>query len=201
MAQFPKSEAEIMALAQDLSGGLTTHADLFPAPPVSADALREKIAAYGNARDAATAAQARASETTTAKKAALSDLTDAMKVVLRYAEIMVQDDTQLARIGWSGRRARSALERPGQCGSLAVVQQNKGSVTLAWKEPADGGKPAAYIIQRRELPDGAWTNAGTAVDTEATLTDQPRGKTLEFRVLAVNKAGNGEASNVVAVVL
>ena len=34
-----------------------------------------------------------------------------------------------------------------------------------------------------------------------TLVDQSRGKDLEYRVLAINKAGEGEASNTVFVVL
>ena len=34
-----------------------------------------------------------------------------------------------------------------------------------------------------------------------TLVDQPRGKELEYRAVAVNKAGDGEPSNTVMAVL
>jgi len=33
------------------------------------------------------------------------------------------------------------------------------------------------------------------------IIDQPRGKELEYRIIAVNKAGDGEPSNTVMVVL
>ena len=37
--------------------------------------------------------------------------------------------------------------------------------------------------------------------TEATLVEQPKGKELEYRIIAVNKAGEGEPSNTEMVVL
>lgn len=37
--------------------------------------------------------------------------------------------------------------------------------------------------------------------TEATLVEQPKGKELEYRIVAVNKAGEGEPSNTEMVVL
>ena len=37
--------------------------------------------------------------------------------------------------------------------------------------------------------------------TEETLVEQPKGKELEYRTIAVNKAGDGEPSNTEMVVL
>jgi len=37
--------------------------------------------------------------------------------------------------------------------------------------------------------------------TEATLVEQPKGKELEYRNIAVNKSGDGEPSNTEMVVL
>ncbi len=37
--------------------------------------------------------------------------------------------------------------------------------------------------------------------SKATLVEQPRGKELEYRIIAVNKAGDGEPSNTAMVVL
>jgi hypothetical protein len=72
---------------------------------------------------------------------------------------------------------------------------------LDWKEPIDGGKPAAYKIQRRERPAGSWTEASMAIESEITLSEQERSKEWEYRVVAVNKAGEGEPSNTVMAVL
>jgi len=41
----------------------------------------------------------------------------------------------------------------------------------------------------------------SAMDSETPLVDQPRGKELEYRAVAVNKAGDGEPSNTVLAVL
>nr|VFK42300.1 MAG: hypothetical protein BECKTC1821E_GA0114239_101819 [Candidatus Kentron sp. TC] len=68
------------------------------------------------------------------------------------------------------------------------------------KQPDEGGK-AAYRVQRREGDSETWLDAGLAMGLETTLTNQPRGIRLEFRVVAVNKAGEGEPSNGVLAVL
>ena len=94
------------------------------------------------------------------------------------------------RVGfWKNRRCGFPLQWAG------------GWVFLDWKETIDGGKPAAYKIQRRERPTGDWQDVSTAMDSEMTLVAQPRGKELEYRAVAVNKAGDGEPSNTVMAVL
>ena len=40
-----------------------------------------------------------------------------------------------------------------------------------------------------------------AIEREATLNNQERGKDWEYRVIAVNRAGEGPASNMVAAVV
>lgn len=125
-----------------------------------------------------------------------------MKADLRYAETTVNyDDDQLKLIGWGGRKTRTSLEAPGQCRSLEAAREGEGWVFLDWKEPVDGGAVAAYKIQRRERPSGAWSDVGMAIESEITLSNQERAKEWEYRVLAVNKAGEGEPSNTVMAVL
>ena len=70
---------------------------------------------------------------------------------------------------------------------------------LDWKQPVDGGRVSAYKVQSRS--GGNWQDVATAIETEATLVDQPKGAELEYRVIAINKAGDGLPSNTVMVVL
>jgi hypothetical protein len=208
MARFPIKESEILVLAQEMATGLTANAAVFPSPPVVPNApppvpsLTFMTSSYTTARNAAMAAAATAEEATTTKDEVLQTLVDAMKADLRYAENTVDfDDDQLKLIGWGGRKAGTALEIPGQCRTLEAPRQGEGWIFLDWKEPIDGGKPAAYKIQRRERPAGPWTESSMAIESEITLSDQERGKEWEYRVVAVNKAGEGEPSNTVMAVL
>jgi hypothetical protein len=202
MAKFPRTEPQTVILAQDISTGLAANAAIYPAPPVAAADLQTGIEAYITARDAAVAAQAAAEQATAAKNEALQALTDDMKADLRYAENTVDyDDDKLKLLGWGGRKAKTSLEAPGQCRTLEAPREGEGWLFLDWKEPVDGGAVAAYKIQRRLRPDGPWTDAGMAIESEITLTNQERGKEWEYRVLAVNKAGEGQPSNTVMAVL
>ncbi len=125
-----------------------------------------------------------------------------MKDDIDYAENTVNfDDNKLKLIGWAGRKAAAPLAVPGQARLLEAPRQGDGWVFLDWKKPTDGGRPAAYKVMRRERPAGPWEDVATAVITEATLVEQPRGKEFEYRIIAVNKAGDGEPSNTAMVVL
>ena len=151
---------------------------------------------------AALATPAAAEQATTTKDEALEALTDNMRADLRYAENTVDfDDDKLNLLGWGGGAAGTSLEPPGQPRTLEAPREGEGWIFLDWKAPVKGGKVASYTIQRRERPDGAWSIAGVATETETTLTDQQRGKEFEYRVIAVNKAGEGVPSNTVMAVL
>ncbi len=174
----------------------------FPAPLRTPIALTSLTTAYTTARNALTAAQAAAEQATAFKDGKLTELVEGMKTNIRYAENTVNfDDEKLKVIGWGGRKTPSPLDAPGQTLLLEARSQGEGTVELAWKPPVDGGKPSAYRIIRRERPAGPWADVGTAVITEAVLPDQERGKEFEYRVVAVNKAGEGEPSNTVLAVL
>jgi len=175
---------------------------IYPAPPVSMADLGAASGAYNAAGTAQTAALAAAEQATTDKDDALEALVEAMKTDLRYAENTVSfDDDKLKLIGWGGKKAPTPLVAPGQTRVLEAVQQGNGWIMLDWKAPVDGGKPNAYKVMRRERPDGPWAEVGTAVISEATLVEQPTGKELEYRIIAINKAGEGEPSNTVMAVL
>lgn len=205
MARFPESEAQILMLAQSMVVGLEANATIYPAPPMTSVNLGAALDAYVAARDAATAAQAAAQAATTTKNGVLETLTDGMKADLRYAETKVNfDDDKLKLLGWGGRTPATPtpeLTPPGQVRALEAPKQGEGWIFLDWKEPLEGGAVATYRIQRRLRPDGPWSDVGLAIDSETTLTSQERAKEWEYRVSAVNKAGEGDPSNTVMAVL
>ncbi len=90
---------------------------------------------------------------------------------------------------------------------MNAIQQGPGTVHLDWKAPVPGkgGPVRSYIVLRREQPPGYpftdWFQAGLALETEITLTNQPRFIQLEYRIIAINASGVSAPSNVVAVAL
>lgn len=200
MARFPDREAEIKALAQTIITGLTDNPD-FPNPPVSPAELQAELDSFISLCDTQIADQAKSQQSTEAKQAGRDLLTDSMKSELRYAEDAVDgNNAKLAALGWSGKAAPTHLQPPGQPRTLEAPRQGEGWLFLDWKAPAEGGKAAFYRLERR-LTGGAWELAGMAVDSEVMLVNQERGKELEYRVIAVNKAGESGPSNAVTAVL
>jgi hypothetical protein len=189
-------------LAGDLIDGLTEHAETFPSPPVPPDQLQALLQEFKQAREAAATATGAARDAHNSKDDALEELTEGMKANLKYAEIAVnQEEGKLNLIGWGARKARSALDTPGRARDLEVVRSGKGWIFLDWKPPVDGGEPAAYKIQCSRPEDGVWKDVGTAIETELLLNDQERGVDLQYHVIAMNRAGQAEPSNIVRVVL
>ncbi len=206
MPRFPKSQAQITAFAEQLWWGLLNNQPVFPQPPVHPIQLLINKLTYQSLQGIFLASRAAAEQATGDKDDALENLIEALKNDIRYAENTVNfDDDKLKLIGWAGKKAKTPLTPPGQVRMLEASKQGKGWVFLDWKAPADGGKPKAYKVQRRvvgaEPVSDRWEDIATAILTEATLVDQPERTELEYRVIAVNKAGEGQASNTVMVVL
>lgn len=196
MASFPRTESEVIALAQTIIAGLEANPTVFPTPPFDSTTLTSRVNMYNSAQTSVVAAQAQAAQAVATKTSAYDDLSNVMKAVLRYAETATDyDDAKLKLLGWGGRAPRTALTAPGQPRTLSAPDRGETSIMLQWGEPLNGGKVQAYCVQRRERPEGAWQNVATALDTAVMLMDQPRGKAWEYRVTAINKAGESMASN------
>jgi len=201
MPRFPKKEAEIEALAMSMVRGLWGSA-VFPNPPVSPMNLMFLLKNYKEAKNTLIAARAAAEQAIAVKQDALQDLIDALKDDIRYEENTVGcDDDKLKLVGWAGKKTAVALAPPGQVRLLEAPKQGAGWVFLDWKAPVDGGKSAAYKVQRRLRNSGSWQDVATAILTEATLVEQPRGAELQYHIVAINKSGEGEPSNTAMVVL
>jgi len=199
--RFPRTEAGIATLAGRVIDGLTNAAEDFPAPPIPVEELRGKLDAFQAADTATVAAKAAFRSQHAAKDEALEELVDAVKANLRYAEIAVRDAPQkLSALGWRLPRDGTPLQPPGETRDITIVSEGDTWAILRWKPPADGGAPAFYRIQRRQ--EGApWDDADTTTGTEQLMSNQPRGVQLHYRVIAVNKAGDGPPSATVTLVL
>jgi len=183
MARFPKREAQIAALAEQLWRGLLDNNAIFPQPPVHPILIRIRKLIYQSRHDNFLAARAAAESAIADKDGALEELIEALKDDIRYAENTVNfDDDKLKLIGWAGKKAKTPLTPPGQTRLLEAPKQGKGWVFLDWKAPAAGGKPKAYKVQRRVREGGDWKDIATAILTEATLVAQPEKTELEYRI-------------------
>jgi hypothetical protein len=62
MGTFPKTEANVLALADEMIVGLTNHSDICPAPPVPFDLLSTLCDSFATSRNSAVEAQATAQQ-------------------------------------------------------------------------------------------------------------------------------------------
>jgi hypothetical protein len=205
MPNFPRREADVVALANAMAAGYKAHTADFP----SADpaALTRILGEYNRAKTAQISIMGLAQTATETKNLRLYTLEEIMRNELEKSKVDVGSDSQkLEYIGWGSKAAPSPLDPPGQPRNLDPVSHNASTLLLDWKAPAraSGGLVRSYIIERRYQPISggeSWVQVGMALDTEVTLIDQPRGLQLEYRVKAVNAGGESTPSNTVTVVL
>ncbi len=201
MARFPKTEPKIAHLAQQIADGLAHAAEEFPSPPVPPAVLKAQLDDYKEKNAALARSRAEAKIRRVDKNNALKTLKDSMRANLRYAEFMSRRHPEwLAQLGWRPRRPRTPLKPPGEVRNITIRDEGDTWVFLGWEAPDEGGEVAVYRIQRQE-PRGDWEDVATSIDRVELLRDQPRGVELDFRVLAMNRAGTGGPSATVKAVL
>nr|VFK29008.1 MAG: hypothetical protein BECKMB1821G_GA0114241_104420 [Candidatus Kentron sp. MB]VFK29555.1 MAG: hypothetical protein BECKMB1821I_GA0114274_101054 [Candidatus Kentron sp. MB]VFK74826.1 MAG: hypothetical protein BECKMB1821H_GA0114242_101054 [Candidatus Kentron sp. MB] len=205
MATFPKKESDVLSLAQEMVAGFKGNTDIYPAPLVSMETLQADVDNYPEVKNAELRARAEWEKAVTAKTEHLRALSNDMRRDIRYAENVVDyDDARLRLIGWGGRKPGKALEPPGQTRELTITGQGEGWISLDWKAPGDGGAQAAYRIEslKHDQEESGWEEAATSTATaETTMVNQERGVRLGFRVVALNKSGDGMVSNTVMATL
>ena len=203
--QFPRTKPEIDAQVRAVLSGIAASPTDFPRATFDTKDL--------TALSAATAA--RAGERQQKESAfrlsveAENDAYDAQNVELRRLLDLAMaahkgNPDKLTALGW-GAPAAPAKRVPGQPRTLEARREASGTVFLDWKAPRKtdgGGNVAFYRIERRVKGGeefGAWQATATA--SEAHLSGQPHGVEIEYRILAVNPAGDSLPSNAVALVL
>jgi hypothetical protein len=80
----------------------------------------------------------------------------------------------------------------------ASVNTDKGTATLDWVAPNDGGSPVTGYQVYRGLNTGSGTPYTTTTDTSFTDTGVNVGTTYYYRVVATNAVGNSDPSNEVS---
>ena len=201
MSRFPKTEAEIAALAPLVVEGFTKAPEYFPTPPVPTADLKAKLEAFQASAAAAAEAERIAMERHDDKDDKLEDLAESLRVDLKYAEYAAGKDTEkLTGLGWSPRREATPLQPPGEVREIELADEGSTWVVIRWKAPATGGAVAAYRVERKQ-DAGEWQDAAISMNTEARFNDLPPGVELNFRVLAMNRAGMGQPSATITVVL
>lgn len=94
--------------------------------------------------------------------------------------------------------AKNPYDPPSSPGRLEIVDHDRTHIDLKWQPPeSDGGAPiTGYVLERREVKGTRWTRVTRELLTVCTCVDDGvrEGKEYEYRVSAVNKAGQSEPS-------
>jgi len=100
--------------------------------------------------------------------------------------------------------AENPYRPPSAPGEPKIVDFDNKSVTLRWDKPKeDGGRPISHYIIQKKDKFGGWFDAlitddqnccATIDELEARVPGLSEGKWYQFRVVAVNKAGESDPS-------
>ena len=209
MPQIPTKETELIAQAGDTLRGLNDHTTEFPDPPAGSVVLGPLMNAYTTKTNEINEAEQEYRDAIAQKNVLLGQIRDCLVKDLRYAERIAKADNDpnlLYLVNWAPRKQPEPVPPPGTPSSLKVTSWNGASVSLEWgRTSATGcGVPKFYTVFRRQsTPEGMtnWKKVGSATKREATLTNQPTGVQLEYRVTATNTSGTSDPSTTVEIVL
>jgi len=100
--------------------------------------------------------------------------------------------------------AENPYRPPGPPGEPKITDFDNKSVTLRWSKPKDtGGRPISHYIIQKKDKFGGWFDAlitdddnctATIEELEARVPGLSEGKWYQFRIIAVNKAGESDPS-------
>jgi hypothetical protein len=150
--------------------------------------LRAGIAA---AHAAADAHQCATSEKNALRESSTSGLRLAVKRI--QAQQMVPVGV-LISLGLSTPKTRTSPVQPIPPQSLMVTGLDTGVNRLRWDK--NGNRPGAvFMVEAREVPDGAFTFVGMSTRPAFDHEGQRPGRRVEYRVKATRSAGASDYSN------
>lgn len=212
MPVYPRRKAEKDVLYEAIVAGVTANPAEYPSGPgqmFALTTLNNAITAKNTAVSTSQQASADAQIATDAENDAYEACDEEATRLIRLAEAMHAANPQnLELIGW-GAPGSPTSQPPGQPRTLEMCVQGPGSGLLDWKPPAPGGggRMSFYRVERRvkdlsgQVTEewGVWQQTTTA--SELSLSNQPRGVEIDYRVFAVNVNGDSVPSNTVTAVL
>lgn len=93
--------------------------------------------------------------------------------------------------------AKDALGTPGKPGKPTITDYDVDHIDLEWKSPKDTSNPVThYDIERKDQKTGRWVKVNTSPVKSTKFSDSrvQAGHCYEYRIIGVNKAGHGKAS-------
>ena len=184
MPSFPRREAEVIELADEMIAGYLANPSVFPSSDVSA--VQGGRAAYTMAKEAQVAAQAQLALATEMKQHKLDRLEETMHLQLRKSEVdTVANPEELKLIGWGPKSQPTPSDRPGQPRSLEAVNQGRGTLHLDWKRPgrATGAQEVVNFRARFAI--------GIGDDLPGRAGRPSQGKSIDAILPAYGRSGRG----------
>lgn len=94
--------------------------------------------------------------------------------------------------------AKDPFDPPGRPSTPEITGYGRNQISLSWNPPhSDGGSPIlGYVVEKFEKNDSDWKPVKMRLikSTGATVSGLMEGETYQFRIRAVNLAGEGEPS-------
>ncbi|MBI4503635.1 MAG: fibronectin type III domain-containing protein [Gemmatimonadetes bacterium] len=182
--------------------GLRKADDELSSPPISAAELEKRVERMKTAAFAIQQWKEQGAELHHDMKDARTAVADGLTRVIRYSEVVFRDEPiKLGILGWGPVREKTPIKPPNEVRDIRIKKEGDTWIELAWKAPKGGGKVATYTIQQRKEGAAPWDDVHTTMDKQGRVEGRPRGVQLEFRVVAINRAGTGSPSGVVTAVL
>ncbi|MEX2243903.1 MAG: fibronectin type III domain-containing protein [Fimbriimonadaceae bacterium] len=213
MAKYPTRKADKENLYDDMVAGIAANPTEYPSglgEPFDTGVLVGLITAKNNASNTRQADESQFRLSVEAEGDTFDAVDEEARRLLNLAiATHGVKSNNLTLIGW-GPTGTGTSNLPGQPRTLEAQSQLPSSCFLDWKAPAPAagaGRVGFYRVERRvrtlagaQTEDwGAWQL--TPIESEITVTGLERGVEYDFRVIAVNAAGDSVPSNTVTLVL